>query len=253
MSAFGESAFLRRLKSNAEGSNKPKVPGQIRVSRAVSDEFAAKVPPEAGGSVKSKPEEATAVSEASDIASPERGKYVSTYRQSQFDQLLANENVDLGALRRLAWNGIPPKHRPEVWQMLLGYLPTNRDRRAAALNRKRKEYFDSIDTYFSVSEMDRTKQDEDNHGQILIDLPRTSPDVAFFQQPLVQRAMQRILYVWSIRHPASGYVQGMNDLLTPLLLVSVMPYADDPLRCDVAALEAGVMVSAAAAAAAADC
>lgn len=130
-----------------------------------------------------------------------------------------------------------------MWQMLLGYLPTNLARRAAALERKRREYTESIATYFAVAEIDRTKQDEDNLGQISIDLPRTSPNVAFFQQDIVQDAMKRILYIWSIRHPASGYVQGMNDLLTPLLLVSLQPFVEDPLRCDVAALDAGVMVS----------
>lgn len=31
--------------------------------------------------------------------------------------------------------------------------------------------------------------------------------------------MERILYIWAIRHPASGYVQGINDLLTPFFLV----------------------------------
>lgn len=168
---------------------------------------------------------------------------MSTYRYAQFEKILAMENVDLSALRTLAWNGVPSKYRADVWQMLLGYLPTNLARRAAALERKRREYTESIATYFAVAEIDRTKQDEENLGQISIDLPRTSPNVAFFQQDIVQEAMKRILYIWSIRHPASGYVQGMNDLLTPLLLVSLQPFVEDPLRCDVAALEAGVMVS----------
>lgn len=175
--------------------------------------------------------------------SAQKGKYVSTYRISQFEKLLAMENVDLSALRKLGWNGVPPKYRADVWQMLLGYLPTNKDRRANALNRKRKEYFDSITTYFAVIESDRTKQDEENHSQILIDLPRTTPNVAFFQQSIVQKAMERILYIWSIRHPASGYVQGMNDLLTPLLLICLQPFVEEPLRCDVATLDAGIMVS----------
>ena len=26
---------------------------------------------------------------------------------------------------------------------------------------------------------------------------------------------ERILYIWALRHPASGYVQGINDLVTP--------------------------------------
>eukprot|EP00939_MAST-03C_sp_MAST-3C-sp1_P001578 g1578.t1 len=29
----------------------------------------------------------------------------------------------------------------------------------------------------------------------------------------------RVLYIWALRHPASGYVQGINDLLTPFVLV----------------------------------
>ena len=31
--------------------------------------------------------------------------------------------------------------------------------------------------------------------------------------------MERILYIWAIRHPGSGYVQGMNDLVTPFFAV----------------------------------
>lgn len=30
---------------------------------------------------------------------------------------------------------------------------------------------------------------------------------------------ERILYIWAIRHPASGYVQGINDLVTPFFVV----------------------------------
>ena len=31
--------------------------------------------------------------------------------------------------------------------------------------------------------------------------------------------MERVLFIWAMRHPASGYVQGMNDLVTPFLHV----------------------------------
>ena len=37
--------------------------------------------------------------------------------------------VDLEALRELAWSGIPAELRPVCWQLLLGYLPPNRERR----------------------------------------------------------------------------------------------------------------------------
>ena len=40
-----------------------------------------------------------------------------------------------------------------------------------------------------------------------------------FRNPRIQRCLGRLLYVWATRHPASGYVQGINDLATPLLAV----------------------------------
>eukprot|EP00929_Paragymnodinium_shiwhaense_P007504 TRINITY_DN11142_c0_g1_i1.p1 TRINITY_DN11142_c0_g1~~TRINITY_DN11142_c0_g1_i1.p1 ORF type:complete len:441 (-),score=56.08 TRINITY_DN11142_c0_g1_i1:400-1722(-) len=33
-----------------------------------------------------------------------------------------------------------------------------------------------------------------------------------------QRLMERILFIWSVRHPASGYVQGLNDVLLPFVI-----------------------------------
>jgi TBC1 domain family member 2 len=38
--------------------------------------------------------------------------------------------------------------------------------------------------------------------------------VCFFVQ-----CLEKVLYVWAIRHPASGYVQGINDLATPFMTV----------------------------------
>lgn len=46
-----------------------------------------------------------------------------------------------------------------------------------------------------------------------------NPQIALFQQKLVQEMFERILFIWSIRHPASGYVQGINDLVTPFFIV----------------------------------
>ena len=36
---------------------------------------------------------------------------------------------------------------------------------------------------------------------------------------MVQEIFERILFIWAVRHPASGYVQGMNDLVTPFFVV----------------------------------
>jgi len=35
-----------------------------------------------------------------------------------------------------------------------------------------------------------------------------------------------LLYVWHMRHPASGYVQGINDIVTPFIVVFLSDYAE---------------------------
>ena len=44
---------------------------------------------------------------------------------------------------------------------------------------------------------------------------------------LVVQVFERILYIWAIRHPASGYVQGINDLVTPFFVVFLAEYLAD--------------------------
>eukprot|EP00741_Cyanophora_paradoxa_P021397 tig00021350_g20656.t1 len=155
-------------------------------------------------------------------------------RLAKFKKVLSDPNVDLEALRQLAWGGVPPEVRPMTWQLLLGYLPTNCERRRATLDRKRKEYLDCIPRYFEVSESERPESEQHILRQILVDVPRTHPDVPLFQAEAVQRCLERILYIWAIRHPASGYVQGINDLVTPFFYVFLSEYVEgDPATCEV--------------------
>jgi hypothetical protein len=55
--------------------------------------------------------------------------------------------------------------------------------------------------------------------QIHIDVPRTNPSLPIYQVEIIQQSLEKILYCWAIRHPASGYVQGINDLVTPFFWV----------------------------------
>lgn len=50
-------------------------------------------------------------------------------RLAKFTQLLTSPNLDLDALRKLSWPGVPPEVRPDTWRLLSGYLPANIDRR----------------------------------------------------------------------------------------------------------------------------
>ncbi|KAG6505165.1 hypothetical protein ZIOFF_037518 [Zingiber officinale] len=122
-------------------------------------------------------------------------------------------------LRELSWSGVPPYMRPNIWRLLLGYAPPNSDRREGVLARKRLEYVECVAQYYDIPDSERSDDEINMLRQISVDCPRTVPDVTFFQHAQIQKSLERILYTWAIRHPASGYVQGINDLVTPFLIV----------------------------------
>lgn len=121
-----------------------------------------------------------------------------------------------------------------TWQLLLGYLPTNSERRVATLERKRKEYIDGVRQAFDrgggigAASASRSRGlDEAIWHQISIDVPRTNPHIELYGYEATQRSLERILYLWAVRHPASGYVQGINDLVTPFFQVFLGLYIAD--------------------------
>nr|POE50253.1 gtpase-activating protein gyp1 [Quercus suber] len=147
-------------------------------------------------------------------------------RVMKFTKALSGTTVILEKLRELAWSGIPDYMRPDVWRLLLGYAPPNSDRKEGILRRKRLEYLDCVSQYYDIPDTERSDDEINMLRQIAVDCPRTVPDVSFFQEPQVQKSLERILYTWAIRHPASGYVQGINDLATPFLVVFLSEYLE---------------------------
>ncbi|XP_036800345.1 TBC1 domain family member 22A isoform X5 [Oncorhynchus mykiss] len=177
-------------------------------------------------------------------------------RLDKFKQVLAGPNTDLEELRKLSWSGIPRHVRPITWKLLSGYLPANTERRESTLQRKRQEYFGFIEQYYDSR---NDEHHQDTYRQIRIDIPRMSPEclmlqpmvteihidiprtnplIPLFQQASVQEIFERILFIWAIRHPASGYVQGINDLVTPFFVVYVFEYIKEEVEnFDVSSLQ----------------
>mmetsp|Transcript_800 Transcript_800/g.1475 ORF Transcript_800/g.1475 Transcript_800/m.1475 type:complete len:457 (+) Transcript_800:160-1530(+) len=149
-----------------------------------------------------------------------------TYRETQFEKILAADVVNLEELRKLSWNGIPNIYRAASWKILLGYVPTNASRRTASIRRRRREYQDSITQFYDIPDDTRTSQEQETLRQVLVDVPRTAPEVQLFRNDRIRRSLSRLLYIWAMRHPASSYVQGINDLSTPLLVVFLSDYYD---------------------------
>ncbi|KAJ8301525.1 hypothetical protein KUTeg_020512 [Tegillarca granosa] len=142
----------------------------------------------------------------------------------KFKSVLAGPNTDLDELRKLSWSGIPKAVRPTAWKILSGYLPASVDRREPTLQRKRNEYFGFIEQYYETRHED---MHQETFRQILKDIPRMTSLAHLFQQKVVQEIFERILFIWAIRHPASGYVQGINDLVTPFFVVFLSEYIDN--------------------------
>ncbi|XP_035676112.1 TBC1 domain family member 22B-like isoform X3 [Branchiostoma floridae] len=139
------------------------------------------------------------------------------------NEFIAGPNTDLDALKKMVWSGVPREARPTVWKLLSNYLPANVERRCMMLERKREEYFRFVKQYYP-------SRTQDNHvetwRQIQVDIPRMNSQLPFFRQSSIQEIYERVLFIWAIRHPASGYVQGINDLVTPFFVVFLSEYTD---------------------------
>lgn len=104
-------------------------------------------------------------------------------------------------------------HRPIIWKLLVGYIPSTCHNVEEYLGKKRSLYFELS------SDLQSDCIDEMLLHQIKIDVLRTNQNELRFRDPAVQKSLGRILYTWAARHPASGYVQGMNDVAVPFLSV----------------------------------
>jgi len=160
-------------------------------------------------------------------------------RLQRFEAVLSQEPIDKKALADLTWKGIPEGvRRSEVWQLLLGYRPLTSGRRQETLQRKRQEYLDLRETlYFSspvvqtalaTGSLPESSPSPDVEVELLKQIRKDLPRMqlrgggaaeALLDDQRVKALMERVLFVWALRQPASGYVQGHNDALLPVLIV----------------------------------
>lgn len=154
---------------------------------------------------------------------------IALQKENKFKQIIEQANADLNELRKASWNGIPKQYRAQTWRLLCGYLPAKIERREDTLTRKRDEYWSYVSQYYHT----RTDiEHQETFRQIQKDIPRMNPLMPIFQQSVVQELFERILFIWAIRHPASGYVQGINDLVTPFFVVFLSEIIDNDFEIE---------------------
>ncbi|KAH0795651.1 TBC domain containing protein [Histomonas meleagridis] len=156
---------------------------------------------------------------------------------------LSSQIVDVEIMRKIAWSGIPRQYRPRAWRIFLDYEPIISDQSFSTLQHKRKDYFDCLNRFFDPQQQILwTSSQRDILSQILRDLPRMQSPL--LRNEKVSTIFQHVLFTYAVRHPASGYVQGMNDVLFPFFIVflsqhfKTMTIEDIVLKTDVDSLSA---------------
>ncbi|OMJ82010.1 hypothetical protein SteCoe_17393 [Stentor coeruleus] len=147
-------------------------------------------------------------------------------RNQQILKEINAEDCDLTKLRSLIWHGAEDNNRAIIWKLLIGYLPTSSSRRETLLERKRTEYFHYCSQIYDARSEHQTEKHLIDMKQINDDIPRTQSTVPIFKTQEIQEMLRRILYIWAIRHPVSGYVQGINDLCSIFLIVFLTPLCE---------------------------
>lgn len=143
---------------------------------------------------------------------------------AKFHLLIKSSVTDLEQLRKFSWFGIPAMLRPITWKLLSDYVPLNVDKRDQKLASKRDQYFRFVDQYYLHKD---SPQNVEMFHQIQKDLLRMN---TLQNKGNIQKLFERVLFIWSMRHPASGYVQGINDLLTPYFIVFLSEYVQVDLN-----------------------
>jgi hypothetical protein len=156
-------------------------------------------------------------------------------KDKKFAEIMASSNISMDQLKEASWTGVPQKWRPIVWRLLLGYCPSNKSRREDSIRRKRHEYAMFVQQHYNPeSTIELTEQESKLLVQILKDVRRVSQGMAVLENERIQECLQRILYIWAIRNPASGYVQGIDGLVLPFFLVFLSEHVEENVEtCDI--------------------
>lgn len=169
-----------------------------------------------------------------------------------------DKRLDMDVIRWLTFKGLEETNeadsssnaqvqrtRAMVWRLLLGVLDDDPATWTAQLMVKRAQYHIWKREFLAVShqaparEADATQSQQQDEAdakdredrdaalmkEISKDVSRTRSDLPFFAiGGMAQQWMLRILFVHAKLHPELGYIQGMNEILVPILYA----YGTDP-------------------------
>lgn len=145
----------------------------------------------------------------------------------KLEHILEASIIDDAKLRSSLWMGVPKevatKVRPLCWKLAMGLLPLAKDGHDAAEQRRIQLWREQRAAHFNGDGELEVYGDAEAWKQVRVDLPRTNLTDAF-RVSKIKQILLRVLLVWATKNPASGYVQGLNDILGVFVVVLLMEH-----------------------------
>lgn len=147
-------------------------------------------------------------------------------KDSPIDKILQCDRIDIKKLRQYAWCGLPNQYRNKVYRILLGITSYKNESYEKEIIEKNRFYFQNIlaisepssheKQFISVREV-YIDIDQKTLKQIEIDVNRIPKQYLVYKNTSLKFIFTNILKIIAKRRPAIGYVQGMADLIIPLI------------------------------------
>ena len=150
---------------------------------------------------------------------------------NQIRRILSMPEIDINNLKLKCCTGIPQQFsifHAVIWKYLTEIYPCDKFNASKIIKNRRLKYLKNREFYEnSIKKINQlTQKNQDVYEQILKDVPRTMPNYPFFKTNIIQKMLIRILYIWSLNNPDYSYVQGLNDLCVPFVIIYFNEYCN---------------------------
>lgn len=142
--------------------------------------------------------------------------------------------IDFSEIKKTIFtNGIAPESRPFIWPMLFGVLPYSQDSNLVNDHLKRitNEYLNIITQYEQFTD------EQKSSSSFILDTKRIITNDVLRNDRLEEAfksddspnllLLEHVLIAYAVFNRDTGYVQGMNDLVSPLILILIKEWDSD--------------------------
>ena len=148
---------------------------------------------------------------------------------TQIKQILSMPEISISNLKLKCSTGITQKYpifHAVIWKYITEIYPSDKSEALIKIKNRRSKYIKNCEYYEKIVKKTNllNENNQEVYKQILKDVPRTMQKYSFFKTNIIQKMLTRILFIWSLNNPKYSYVQGLNDLCIPFIIVYFNEY-----------------------------